>query len=122
MARKRCFPSDTLAMHRCHGGVLAKVVATAAPVVRRQVSALAGFRLVPPFPGGAACLGPTEGPRPREDEAMTHYADYAESRADRAADPDDDQTTAIGAGLSAIAYALLDVAAAIREHTSAVEE
>ncbi|MFH8760326.1 hypothetical protein [Streptomyces atroolivaceus] len=53
---------------------------------------------------------------------MTHYADYAESRADRAADQDDNQPLSIGLGLSAIAYALLDVAAAIRGHTTAVEE
>ncbi|WP_432004563.1 hypothetical protein [Streptomyces parvus] len=49
------------------------------------------------------------------------YADYAESRADKAAENTgaDSQTDAIGEGLSAIAYALLDVAAAIRENTEA---
>lgn len=51
------------------------------------------------------------------------YSDYAESRADRASEwtSEDGQTDAIGEGLSAIAYALLDVAAAIREHTSSRE-
>ncbi|MFT9670511.1 hypothetical protein ACMZ5F_11410 [Streptomyces rhizosphaericola] len=52
---------------------------------------------------------------------MTMFAEYAESRADRAADRsgEEEQTGAIGLGLSAIAYALLDVAAAIRENTEA---
>ncbi|MFJ2922848.1 hypothetical protein [Streptomyces sp. NPDC087307] len=52
---------------------------------------------------------------------MSVYKDYAESRADRAAEQTggDKQTDAIGEGLSAIAYALLDVAAAIREQTEA---
>lgn len=70
------------------------------------------------LPGAGGKTGGSTG----EDEAMTHYADYAESRADRAADQDDNQPLSIGLGLSAIAYALLDVAAAIREHTTAVEE
>ncbi|MGW3927840.1 hypothetical protein ACWECC_07045 [Streptomyces microflavus] len=54
---------------------------------------------------------------------MTMFADYAESRADRAADyaGDEQQASAIGLGLSAIAYALLDVAAAIRENTEACQ-
>ncbi|NUV89984.1 hypothetical protein G6W61_27880 [Streptomyces sp. KAI-26] len=54
---------------------------------------------------------------------MTMFAEYAESRADRAADRsgEEEQTGAIGLGLSAIAYALLDVAAAIRENTEARE-
>uniref|UniRef100_A0AAU3H3K5 Uncharacterized protein n=1 Tax=Streptomyces sp. NBC_01401 TaxID=2903854 RepID=A0AAU3H3K5_9ACTN len=54
---------------------------------------------------------------------MSVYKDYAESRADRAAEHsgEDKQTDAIGEGLSAIAYALLDVAAAIREHTDKIE-
>ncbi|MFE7246086.1 MULTISPECIES: hypothetical protein [unclassified Streptomyces] len=52
---------------------------------------------------------------------MSTYGDYAESRADRAAERTgaEEQTDAIGEGLSAIAYALLDVAAAIRENTEA---
>jgi hypothetical protein len=49
------------------------------------------------------------------------WGDYAESRADRASEREgeDKQTDAIGEGLAAVAYALLDVAAAIREHTEA---
>ncbi|MFE7214538.1 hypothetical protein ACFU93_32270 [Streptomyces sp. NPDC057611] len=49
------------------------------------------------------------------------WGDYAESRADAAAgrEGEDKQTDAIGEGLAAVAYALLDVAAAIREHTEA---
>nr|BAK19813.1 hypothetical protein [Streptomyces rochei] len=55
---------------------------------------------------------------------MSHYADFAESRADRADDAaqmggDDALVRALGTGLSALAYALLDVAAAIRENTAA---
>ncbi|MEU3084071.1 hypothetical protein ABZ697_27630 [Streptomyces albidoflavus] len=58
---------------------------------------------------------------------MTHksvWGDYAESRADTAASREggDMQTEAVGDGLAAVAYALLDVAAAIREHTTAVED
>jgi hypothetical protein len=47
------------------------------------------------------------------------YGSYAESKADMAASRtgDDDRTDAVGEGLAAIAYALLDVAAAIRENT-----
>ncbi|MFD8301523.1 hypothetical protein ACFV29_04065 [Streptomyces sp. NPDC059690] len=49
------------------------------------------------------------------------WGDYAESRADRASERtgEESQTDAIGEGLAAVAYALLDVAAAIREHTEA---
>ncbi|MCX4707151.1 hypothetical protein [Streptomyces sp. NBC_01373] len=49
------------------------------------------------------------------------WGDYAESRADMAAgrEGEDKQTDAIGEGLAAVAYALLDVAAAIREDTEA---
>ncbi|MFC7844414.1 hypothetical protein [Streptomyces sp. NPDC057382] len=49
------------------------------------------------------------------------WGDYAESRADRASEREgeDKQTDAIGEGLAAVAYALLDVAHAIREHTEA---
>ncbi|MFB8407556.1 hypothetical protein [Streptomyces sp. NPDC055912] len=49
------------------------------------------------------------------------WGDYAESRADSAAgrEGEDKQTDAIGEGLAAVAYALLDVAAAIREQTEA---
>lgn len=51
------------------------------------------------------------------------YGTYAEGKADAAANRtgDDKLTDAIGEGLAAVAYALLDVAAAIREHTEAVE-
>ncbi|MFK4071850.1 hypothetical protein [Streptomyces sp. NPDC029674] len=51
------------------------------------------------------------------------WGDYAESRADKASERTDpeDQTDAIGEGLAAVAYALLDVAHAIREHTEARE-
>ncbi|MFJ2566526.1 hypothetical protein ACIO02_26945 [Streptomyces sp. NPDC087568] len=47
------------------------------------------------------------------------WGDYAESRADAAAgrEGEEKQTDAIGEGLAAVAYALLDVAHAIREHT-----
>ncbi|GAA3800816.1 hypothetical protein GCM10022403_038860 [Streptomyces coacervatus] len=49
------------------------------------------------------------------------WGDYAESRADRASEHtgEESQTDAIGEGLAAVAYALLDVAAAIRERTEA---
>ncbi|MEU6170192.1 hypothetical protein [Streptomyces tanashiensis] len=49
------------------------------------------------------------------------WGDYAESKADAAAgrEGEDKQTDAIGEGLAAVAYALLDVAAAIREQTEA---
>ncbi|MFB8273481.1 hypothetical protein ACFC96_43830 [Streptomyces sp. NPDC055955] len=52
------------------------------------------------------------------------YGDFAESRADRANERwgEDKQTEAIGEGLSAIAYALLDVAHAIRENTEARQQ
>lgn len=52
---------------------------------------------------------------------VAYYGDVAESRADRASERtgDDRQTDAIGEGLSAIAYALLEVASAIRENTEA---
>ncbi|MEV6456549.1 MULTISPECIES: hypothetical protein [Streptomyces] len=58
---------------------------------------------------------------------MTHksvWGDYAESRADSAASQqgEEKQTDAIGEGLAAVAYALLDVAAAIRENTEAREQ
>lgn len=47
------------------------------------------------------------------------YGSYAESKADAAAGRTGDEyrTDAVGEGLAAIAYALLDVAAAIRENT-----
>ncbi|SBT94007.1 hypothetical protein GA0115233_107641 [Streptomyces sp. DI166] len=53
----------------------------------------------------------------------SNYADYAESRADRADDVtvrggEDALARAIGTGLSAVAYALLEVADAIRENTA----
>lgn len=35
---------------------------------------------------------------------------------------EEEQTAAVGEGLAAIAYALLDIAAAIREHTGATTE
>ncbi len=48
------------------------------------------------------------------------YGRWAERNADRAAGRQgEEQTDAIGEGLSAVAYALLDVASAIREHTEA---
>lgn len=49
---------------------------------------------------------------------MPSFGDHAESRADRAADRTgpDELTGAIGEGLSAVAYALLEVAQAIRDH------
>lgn len=52
---------------------------------------------------------------------MTTHSEHAESRADRAGEQSGEEwrTDAIGAGLSAIAYALLDVAEAIRENTEA---
>lgn len=48
---------------------------------------------------------------------MSHYAQYAESNAETAAERygEDKQTDAIGEGLAAVAYALLEVAAAIRD-------
>jgi hypothetical protein len=46
---------------------------------------------------------------------MTYLGDYAANEADRASSAgEDEQTRAIGKGLSAIAHALLEVAAAIR--------
>ncbi|MEU4466015.1 hypothetical protein AB0G20_20285 [Streptomyces sp. NPDC024017] len=53
--------------------------------------------------------------------AKSLWGDCAESRADAAADREgaEKQTDAIGEGLAAVAYALLDVAHAIREHTEA---
>lgn len=53
--------------------------------------------------------------------AKSVWGDYAESRADMAAghQGEETQTEAIGEGLAAVAYALLDVAAAIRESTEA---
>ncbi|MFE3163837.1 hypothetical protein [Streptomyces sp. NPDC059224] len=52
------------------------------------------------------------------------YGSYAESKADTAArrQGDEYRTDAIGEGLAAIAYALLDVAAAIRENTEARQQ
>ncbi|MFF8910971.1 hypothetical protein [Streptomyces olivaceoviridis] len=55
---------------------------------------------------------------------MSHYADFAESRADRADNDaqmggEDALVRVVGTGLSALAYALLEVAAAIRENTAA---
>lgn len=52
------------------------------------------------------------------------YGTYAESKADVAAarTGDEDRTDALGEGLAAIAYALLDVAAAIRENTEARQQ
>ncbi|WRZ96431.1 hypothetical protein OHB54_46645 (plasmid) [Streptomyces sp. NBC_01007] len=49
------------------------------------------------------------------------HGDVAESRADRATDRTgpDSLTDAVGEGLAAVAYALLEVAAAIRENTEA---
>ncbi|MGW0121742.1 hypothetical protein [Streptomyces sp. NPDC003327] len=49
------------------------------------------------------------------------YGDWAERRADAAAGRQgaESQTDALGEGLAAVAYALLDVAAAIRERTEA---
>lgn len=49
------------------------------------------------------------------------WGHYAESKADAAAGQQgpDAQTDAIGEGLAAVAYALLDVASAIREHAEA---
>ncbi|MFD9302208.1 hypothetical protein ACFWCB_05865 [Streptomyces sp. NPDC060048] len=51
----------------------------------------------------------------------TYYSDYAESRADLAIEhrSEEELPQAVGEGLSAIAYALLEVAAAIRENTEA---
>lgn len=71
-----------------------------------------------PFWGGR---GSRRTGRRQEEAGMTEFGDYAENRADRAADRsgDDQQTSAIGLGLSAVAYALLEVAAAIRENTEA---
>lgn len=55
------------------------------------------------------------------DPQVAYYSEVAESRADRASERtgDDRQTDALGEGLSAIAYALLEVASAIRENTEA---
>jgi hypothetical protein len=52
------------------------------------------------------------------------YGSYAESKADAAAarTGDEDRTDAIGEGLAAVAYALLDVAAAIRENSEARQQ
>ncbi|MGC4984690.1 hypothetical protein ACLQ18_29285 [Streptomyces sp. DT193] len=49
------------------------------------------------------------------------HGDMAEGRAERASDRTgpDWLTTAVGEGLAAVAYALLEVAAAIRENTEA---
>lgn len=51
------------------------------------------------------------------------YGQSAASKADDAAgrSGDDHRTDAVGEGLAAIAYALLDVAAAIRDHTETVK-
>ncbi len=51
------------------------------------------------------------------------YGTYAEGRAEAASGRSggDQQTDALGEGLAAIAYALLDVAAAIRDHTAVIE-
>ncbi|MDH6436036.1 hypothetical protein M2158_004576 [Streptomyces sp. SAI-144] len=51
------------------------------------------------------------------------WGDYAESRADAAAgrEGEEKQTDALGEGPAAVAYALLDVAHAIREHTEATQ-
>lgn len=54
------------------------------------------------------------------DLIMSNYERWAERNADKAAGRQgEEQTDAIGEGLAAIAYALLDVAAAIRENTEA---
>jgi hypothetical protein len=52
---------------------------------------------------------------------QTHLGKWAERYADRAAEQqgEDKQTDAIGEGLAAVAYALLEVAAAVRENTAA---
>ncbi|MER7108801.1 hypothetical protein [Streptomyces sp. NPDC000229] len=52
------------------------------------------------------------------------WGDYAESKADAAAgrEGEEKQTDVIGEGLAAVAYALLDVAAAVRENTEAREQ
>ncbi|WP_406011652.1 hypothetical protein OG440_40770 (plasmid) [Streptomyces sp. NBC_00637] len=52
---------------------------------------------------------------------MSDYASYAEQNADIAAmqEGEGKQTDAIGEGLAAIAYALLEIAAAIRDNTAA---
>ncbi|MDX3429482.1 hypothetical protein PV664_11090 [Streptomyces sp. ME01-18a] len=51
---------------------------------------------------------------------MSNWERWAERNADKAAARQgEEQTDAIGEGLAAIAYALLDVAAAIRENTEA---
>ncbi|MFE4626954.1 hypothetical protein [Streptomyces mirabilis] len=52
----------------------------------------------------------------------SNYGRWAERNADKAAahQGEENQTDAIGEGLAAVAYALLDVAAAIRENTEAV--
>ncbi|MDF4254664.1 hypothetical protein [Streptomyces sp. WMMB303] len=52
------------------------------------------------------------------------WGDYAERRADAAAGREGEErlTDAIGEGLAAVAYGLLDVAAAIRENTEARQE
>ncbi|MFH8737999.1 hypothetical protein [Streptomyces sp. NPDC017964] len=52
---------------------------------------------------------------------MSTYGYQADRNAQRASEcqGDDKQTDAIGEGLAAVAYALLDVATAIRENTEA---
>lgn len=52
---------------------------------------------------------------------LSFYGRTAESRADDAAgrQGEESQTDAIGEGLAAVAYALLEVATAIRENTEA---
>jgi hypothetical protein len=54
---------------------------------------------------------------------MSTYGHRADRTAEQASvrQGEEEQTDAIGKGLAAIAYALLDVAAAIREHTEATE-
>ncbi|MET9567135.1 hypothetical protein [Streptomyces tauricus] len=51
----------------------------------------------------------------------SNYPRWAERNADQAASRqgEDQQSEAVGEGLAAVAYALLDVAAAIRENTEA---
>ena len=52
------------------------------------------------------------------------WGQYAESKADAAAGREGEEklTDAIGEGLAAVAYGLLDVAAAIRDHAETMQE
>ena len=71
--------------------------------------------------GAGASDGPAGGEGHAVADDMSKYGHRANRTAEYAAtrDGDENRTEAIGQGLAAIAYALLDVAAAIRENTGA---